>query len=284
MGKKNSKLLFVSFCRKKFPKLIHCERRIVIGICFHLYDSDFLCHSFSSSFNKSLARFSQEYHNINPEKCRFQRKKVARRRKKEYNDGMNKSEAKFHNTAVKMDGALVKLLEQKEFKEISIREICEEAGVNRSTFYAHYDNLYDLLKETQERAVSDFFASFSGKVKTDFSKMTAEELIFISPQYLVPYLTFIKKNRRLYEVYNNSGAFQIGEMDKQLIENIFVPIYAKNGVTDKRVVEYMSHYFISGVTAITMEWVKRGCEDDILFICEVISVCVRPFAKANEIK
>ncbi len=196
---------------------------------------------------------------------------------------MNKSEAKFHNTAVKMDDALVALLEQKEFKDISIMDVCEKAGVNRSTFYAHYDNLYDLLKETQERAVSDFLVAFGGVIQTDFSKMTADELIFISPQYLVPYLTFVKKNRRLYEVYNNSNAFPIGEMDKRLIENVFVPIYAKNGVTDKKIVEYMSHYFISGVTAITMEWVKRGCEDDILFICEIISICVRPHLKAQMI-
>ncbi len=196
---------------------------------------------------------------------------------------MNKSEAKFHNTAAKMDDALIALLEQKDFNDISIMDVCEKAGVNRSTFYAHYDNLYDLLKETQERAVSDFFESFGTSFgAADFSKMTAEELIFISPQYLVPYLTFIKQNRRLYEVYNNSNAFPIGDMDKQLIENIFVPIYAKNGVTDKKIVEYMSHYFISGVTAITMEWVRRGCEDDILFICEVISRCVRPYARAGE--
>lgn len=111
--------------------------------------------------------------------------------------------------------------------------------------------------------------------------MSADELIFITPQYLVPYLTFIKKNRRLYEVYNNSGAFRIGERDKRLIENIFIPVYAKNGVTDRRVVEYMSKYFISGVSAITMEWVKRGCEDDIMSICEVISICVRPHMKAS---
>lgn len=192
---------------------------------------------------------------------------------------MNKSESKFHNTAVKMDNALIALLEIKEFRDITIIEVCDRAGVNRSTFYSHYDNLYDLLKETQERAVSDFFEFFGTKL--DFNKMSADELIFISPQYLVPYLTFIKKNRRLYEVYNNSNAFPIGELDKQLIEKVFMPIYAKNGVTDRKVVEYMSKYFINGVTAIVMEWVKGGCEDDIMFICEVISICVRPSMKAR---
>ena len=192
---------------------------------------------------------------------------------------------KFRNTANKMSDALLHLLERKNFEDIAVSELCEEAGVNRSTFYAHYENLYDVLKETQERAIAEFLSNFGTTFgAADFSKMTAEELIFISPQYLVPYLTFIKKNRRLYEVYNNSGAFSIGETDKELIENIFVPIYAKNGVTDRRIIEYMSHYFMSGVTAITMEWVKRGCEDDILFICEVISICVRPSMKAEGVR
>ncbi len=197
---------------------------------------------------------------------------------------MNRSESKFKNTAVRMQQALIDLLEEKDLNDISITDICEKAGVNRSTFYAHYENLYDLLKETQESAITEFFDSLNSDIgPSDFSKMSADELIFISPQYLVPYLKFIKKNRRLYEVYNNSNVFAVGEMDKQLIENIFVPIYAKNGVTDRRVVEYMSHYFISGVSAITMEWVKRGCEDDILFICEVISICVRPQIKASDL-
>ena len=194
---------------------------------------------------------------------------------------MNRSESKFRNTAAKMENALVALLETKDFKDISIVDVCEKAGVNRSTFYSHYDNLYDLLKDTQESVIADFYKSFN--MSLDLSNMTANELIFITPQYLVPYLTFVKKNRRLYEVYNNSNAFEVGEMDKRLIENIFIPVYAKNGVTDRRVVEYMSHYFISGVSAITMEWVKRGCADDILFICEVISICVRPQMKASDL-
>ena len=197
---------------------------------------------------------------------------------------MNRSESKFKNTAVRMQQALIDLLEEKDLNDISITDICEKAGVNRSTFYAHYENLYDLLKETQESAITEFFDSLNSDIgPSDFSKMSADELIFISPQYLVPYLKFIKKNRRLYEVYNNSNVFAVGEMDKQLIENIFIPIYAKNGVTDRRVVEYMSRYFISGVSAITMEWVKRGCADDILFICEVISICVRPQMKASDL-
>ena len=51
---------------------------------------------------------------------------------------MNKSESKYFNTALLMDEALLLLLEKKEYEFITVTEICEKAGVNRSTFYIHY--------------------------------------------------------------------------------------------------------------------------------------------------
>ena len=46
-----------------------------------------------------------------------------------------------------MHNALITLLDSKDFEYITIKEICEIAGVNRSTFYLHYDNVNDLLQE-----------------------------------------------------------------------------------------------------------------------------------------
>lgn len=50
---------------------------------------------------------------------------------------MNKFESKYFNTALLMNQALILLLEKKEFEYITVKEICEKAGVNRSTFYLH---------------------------------------------------------------------------------------------------------------------------------------------------
>ena len=47
---------------------------------------------------------------------------------------MNKSESMYYNTALLMDEALLLLLEKKEYDFITVKEICEKAGVNRSTF------------------------------------------------------------------------------------------------------------------------------------------------------
>ena len=73
---------------------------------------------------------------------------------------MNKSESKYFNTAIKMNDALVTLLARKPFEYITVSEICKEAGVNRSTFYLHYENTLDLLSETTKRMMDSFLSYF----------------------------------------------------------------------------------------------------------------------------
>ncbi|SEK68516.1 transcriptional regulator, TetR family [Pseudobutyrivibrio ruminis] len=73
---------------------------------------------------------------------------------------MNKNESKYFKSAEKMHTALISLIDEKDFELITVKEICEVAGVNRSTFYLHYDNTNDLLKETIEAVYKDFFSRF----------------------------------------------------------------------------------------------------------------------------
>ena len=71
---------------------------------------------------------------------------------------MNKSESKYFNTAVKMDLALIGLLKEKPFSYITVSELCKAAGVNRSTFYLHYETLGDLLEETTRYLLNSFLS------------------------------------------------------------------------------------------------------------------------------
>ncbi|MCM1367997.1 MAG: TetR/AcrR family transcriptional regulator [Roseburia sp.] len=191
---------------------------------------------------------------------------------------MNRSEAKFHNTAVKLDRAFIELLDTREFSEISVKDVCEKAGVNRSTFYLHYENTYDLLKETQDYIMEKFWDSFDGKsLSKDLTNVPVEELNFISPEYLMPYLEFIKQNKFLFKVYmQNLNSFDSNATSGFFLNEVFIPILEKNGVTDKTVADYMMRYYLTGITAVVSEWVRRDCADEMLFICEIISACVRP--------
>lgn len=61
---------------------------------------------------------------------------------------MKKNKSKYFHTAELMDQALLILLETKDYDYISVKEICKKAGVNRSTFYLHYESMNDLLIES----------------------------------------------------------------------------------------------------------------------------------------
>ena len=52
--------------------------------------------------------------------------------------------------------ALMELLRQKPIQAISIKELCESAGINRGTFYAHYTDMYDLLQKIESDMLQDF--------------------------------------------------------------------------------------------------------------------------------
>ncbi len=52
--------------------------------------------------------------------------------------------------------SFTKLLSLKPIQSISVKELCEEAGINRGTFYTHYKDLYDLRDSIEEEALDDF--------------------------------------------------------------------------------------------------------------------------------
>ena len=54
--------------------------------------------------------------------------------------------------------SLSKLLREKSFEQIKISDICNEALINRSTFYAHYNDKYELLNDLFENLRTTFLA------------------------------------------------------------------------------------------------------------------------------
>ena len=52
--------------------------------------------------------------------------------------------------------SFLELLKQKPIQNISVREICEAAGINRGTFYSHYTDIYDLQHKIEDEMLRDF--------------------------------------------------------------------------------------------------------------------------------
>ena len=190
---------------------------------------------------------------------------------------MNKNESKYFNTAIRMDEALITLLEKKDFEYITIKEICDTAGVNRSTFYLHYENTADLLKETTRYIIDKHLAYYEideKRISLQFETCKREELLFITDEYLTPYLTFIKDNQRLFKMsIKQFHSMNLDEVYGRMFEYIFSPILARFGVPETER-SYVMKFYLNGVFAIIMEWLNKNCSDDMKMIIKIIIDCV----------
>ena len=197
---------------------------------------------------------------------------------------MNKAESKYFNTAVRFDKALLSLLEKKPFEYITISEICEDAGVNRSTFYLHYENTADLLKEATTYVLDNFASYFSVDMESIASKYEncdLQELNFINEKYLHPYLSFIKENQRLFAaVLSQPTTFDSKAIFQRLFDDVFNPILDRfHYPRDEQ--HYVMMFYLNGITAIVTEWLKDGCKKSMEDISSIIHDCI--FGKEGEI-
>ena len=198
---------------------------------------------------------------------------------------MNKNESKYFNTATKMDEALIALLEKKDFPYITVKEICREAGVNRSTFYLHYENTSDLLKETTRYIIDKHLAYYSSEVtgiSLRFDVCEKSELLFVTAEYLTPYLTFIKENQRIFKIsIKQFNTMNFGEVYERMFTHVFSPILARFKIPEKERA-YVMKFYLTGIFAIVMEWLDKDCSEDISTIIKIITDCVMGDRGVNE--
>lgn len=190
---------------------------------------------------------------------------------------MNKSESKYFNTATKMDLALISLLKRKSLDFITVSEICEIAGVNRSTFYLHYETVEDLLEETARYLLNDFLSYFSTETQSIALKLNScelNDLIFVCDKYLTPYFTYIKDNKEVFSTaLTNNKILGFGDVYEQMFDNIFNPILNRFEYpqSDR---QYVMMYYLNGINAIVSEWLKNDCDKPIKELSKIVTVCI----------
>ncbi len=190
---------------------------------------------------------------------------------------MKKSESKYFNTAVRMDQAFLELLEKKDMEYITVKEICESAGVNRSTFYLHYETIGDLLAESVQyinQQFQEYMKLGAERFVSKIRECPLEELYLVTPTYLIPYLEYIRQNKRLFRTaLKNSGSLGLDKTYNRMMRHVFLPIMERFQIPESDR-EYMAAFYISGLMAILSEWLKHDCEDSMEHICAIMEQCV----------
>lgn len=190
---------------------------------------------------------------------------------------MNKNESKYFNTAIKMDQAFLELLEKKDFTYITVKEICAKAGVNRSTFYLHYETLEDLLSESVEYMNEQFLSYMKQDTEVFMTRIrncSLDELYLITPKYLDPYLNYVQKYKHVFmTAIKKANVLCLDDSYNKMFRHVFTPILDRYGVPleDRK---YLMSFYIQGMMAIITEWLKNDCKESIEHIMTVIQRCV----------
>lgn len=191
---------------------------------------------------------------------------------------MDKHESKYFHTAEVMDEALIALLSKKDYAYISVKELCKKAGVNRSTFYLHYESMDDLLEETIASTMKKFNEAFEDqdKVTEAISKGEKEGTMLISNRYLIPYLNFVKENKIVFALTKKKpNLFRSEENFKTLFDEYLSPIMEMFDIPEWER-GYISSYYLSGIVTLVSQWVNNGCEEDVGTIADLINRLVYP--------
>ena len=191
---------------------------------------------------------------------------------------MNRSESKYFATAARMDKAFLELIEKKDLAYITVKEICEKAGVNRSTFYLHYETVGDLLVESTQHIIDEFVACMPYNTAEFLSRLPERplsELYLVTPEYLTPYLTYIKEHRRIFKAtVEQATVLRMNDAYRDLNRHVFAPILKRYQIPEADR-EYVLQFFISGLMAVINAWLKNDCQDSVEHIISVMQLCIK---------
>ncbi|WP_338450052.1 TetR/AcrR family transcriptional regulator C-terminal domain-containing protein [Niallia oryzisoli] len=152
----------------------------------------------------------------------------------------------------------ISFISEKEFTQISIKDITNGANISRSTFYAHYQDKYDLLDKTIQEKLSELNNSL---VETKSNYINYQSNIEISDPYFVTYFEHLAMNHRfyhtmftkmdsseflskMYEVIRESFYIRVSSMEKE--QKLLVPL------------DILLDYCSSSIIGITKVWMENN--------------------------
>ena len=158
--------------------------------------------------------------------------------------------------------ALLELLEERPFSEISVVDICERAMVHRTTFYAHFDDKQALLRYTVLQ------------LQADLEDQSLAGRCFSSPrEYFIAVardvLAFMRQHKKLYE----AGVSGCDGMELHILEDA-VAQQLKQRLSQPGFLprldgfhpEIAAHFYAGAVLALIRWWLEHGMpvSDEVL--------------------
>ena len=178
-----------------------------------------------------------------------------------------KKDRRIRYTKAALRQSLLELLEEKPLSGISVKAICERADINRSTFYDHYTDQYDLLHQLEQEAITAFR---SDVMKEPFLRTPAERT-----HQICEMLKYIASDSLLFKSLLSSNCDYSFPKDIMIMTRnylISIPDLSLNAEPEK--MDYAIYFVISGALSMLRKWLSDGLTQPVSEVASLIETLV----------
>ncbi len=165
---------------------------------------------------------------------------------------MEKNDLRVIKTKNILYSTLLELMKEKQFEEIKVSDICSHALINRSTFYSHYNDKYELLEEYINTLKDSLIEELSKNKNINNTKQYYIELIKLFFNHIDEkrniYISAMINNRNsitmdiIYDVLNHEVTKRLNDIE---FKNKTIPV------------EIISKFYLGAVFNVGIEWLKN---------------------------
>ncbi len=175
---------------------------------------------------------------------------------------MKKEDLRITKTKKNLYNGLLMLMKENTFEEIKVSDICSIALVNRSTFYDHFDDKYELL----ESLIKDLKEDLIQKLKENRQIDNAREYYIEMIKLLMDHT---KDNIMIYSsiLKHNNNSIVMDMVYDTVYKDVENYIDEHENITAEIPAEIISKFYVSAVINVCLDYIKsphKYKKEDIL--------------------
>lgn len=166
-------------------------------------------------------------------------------------------------TRMVLKDSLITLLKAKPISAITVKEICEEADINRSTFYSHYHDQFDLLEQIEEELIADlniYLNQYNFEQEEEALQMTEKLLAYVVSKYDICQ-TLLNENA--------DQSFERRVMD--VTRTFLIKSWIASNEVEPDISEYAGTFVISGSIYVIKHWLANDMDKSPKQMAELIN-------------
>ena len=144
--------------------------------------------------------------------------------------------------------ALKQMMAVKPMDKITVKDLVEICGVNRQTFYYHFDDVYDLLEWVFEE---------------DANRVLPKEIVYDHwREDVMKFFEYLYANHTFaLNVYNSNSRLYMLRFLKQRLQNCikgFAEIVCENRNIDRQDFDFVVEFYANGIIGLISQWLDLG--------------------------